>query len=91
MFPGYPVWLLATVSYLLSEDGADGRDCVDRDGCSTADCGRFVPRIPDPLNPLAPLIGGYRSVCTQNLVLMIRDDKDTDTCIIILSHSGAGL
>ena len=77
-FPGYPVWLLATLSYLLSEDGVSGRDCIDDDGCS-ANCGRFVP----PFNPLNPFVGGFRLVCVQKLILMI-----TDVIIVILSHSG---
>ena len=60
MFPGYPVWLLATGSYLLSDDGISGRDCVDGGGCNTS-CDRFVP----PFNPFAISIGGFRLVCVH--------------------------
>ena len=62
-FSGYPVWLLATLSYLLSEDGVSGRDCIDGDGCNT-DCSRSVPPF-NLLNPNVPLIGGFRLVCTK--------------------------
>ena len=59
-FPGYPVWLLATVSYLLSEDGLNGTDCVVGDnsnGCNRT-CTRFLPVS---LLPIA-LPGGYTLV-----------------------------
>ena len=47
------MWLLATLSYLLSEDGVNGTDCVVGDnsnGCDTT-CARFYSGFPIP--------GGY--------------------------------
>ena len=63
------------MSYLLSDDGVSGKDCIDGDGCSTI-CGRFTPPF-NPTNPLAPLIGGFRLVCAQKLMI-------TDVCIVII-------
>ena len=54
--PGYPAWLLATQSYLLSEQGTT-TDCLvgaNSNGCET-DCTRFVP----PFNFFTPSYGGY--------------------------------
>ena len=66
MFPGYPAWLLATGSYLLSDDGISGRNCIDGDGCNT-NCGRFIPPPPppSPFNLFPVAIGGFCLVCVH--------------------------
>ena len=66
MFPGYPAWLLATLSYLLSDDGLNGTDCVVGDNSNrcamlSTGCGRFVP----PFTPPFGTPGGYTLVDYQ--------------------------
>ena len=60
--PGYPVWVLATQSYLLSDQGTS-TDCLvegNINGCST-NCIRFVP--PFDFTTFTTPPGGYLMVC----------------------------
>ena len=44
LLPGFPLWTLATQSYLISEMALMGRDCLsgDMSQCGTLDCDRFI-------------------------------------------------
>ena len=44
LLPGFPLWTLATQSYLISDFALFGRDCLsgDMSQCGTLDCGRFI-------------------------------------------------